>query len=212
MKNSEPKSELKARISKATTAKDPKVVKAVYEDWAKGYDADIAGYGYVAPEITVRSLTSLLPAKDSLIYDAGCGTGLIGHLLKRAGYTHLDGADFSAEMLEIAKATSAYQSLALSDYSNPLPELADRSYHGVISVGVYCAGFREHFLNEMLRILKPCGALVFTARSHFYEGQIEHDLQALVQAGAITDLDVSVQAYMEGQNTDAYYISARKKN
>jgi len=51
--NAEPKSELKARISKATTANDPKVVKAVYEDWANGYDADIAGYGYVAPEITV---------------------------------------------------------------------------------------------------------------------------------------------------------------
>jgi len=152
-----------------------------------------------------------LPAKDSRIYDAGCGTGLIGQLLKQAGYANLDGADFSAEMLEKAKATSAYQSLALSDYSKPVPELADRSYDGVISVGVYCAGFREHFLNEMLRIMKPGGALVFTARSHFYEGEIEHDLQALVQAGTITDLNVSMQAYMEGQNTDAYYITARKK-
>ncbi|MFK7964700.1 MAG: class I SAM-dependent methyltransferase [Burkholderiaceae bacterium] len=211
MKNSsEEKAGLKARINKATTAKDPNVVKTVYDDWADGYDADITGYGYVAPEICVKSLMDLLPEKSSLIYDAGCGTGLIGQRLKQSGYGRVEGADFSPEMLEKAKATGAYRSLELSDYSKPLPHVASRTYDGVISVGVYCAGFREHFLNEMLRVLKPGGALVMTARAHFYEGEIEVDLQKLVDAGLITDLDVSVQAYMQGQNTEAYYIRARK--
>jgi len=203
-------SEISARIAQATTAEDPNVVKSVYEDWAQHYDDDITGYGYVAPAIATECFITLLPDKSSLVYDAGCGTGLIGQRLKQAGYNRLHGADFSAEMLEIAKKGLIYESLRLADYSKQLPELADNSYDGIISVGVYCTGFRSHFLNEMVRILKPGGALVFTSRSHFFQGEIEDDLNRLERCGAIVELNVSLQPYMQAQGTDAYYISARK--
>ena len=38
---------------------------------------------------------SLALPKDALIFDAGCGTGLIGEMLNKQGYTNIDGADAS---------------------------------------------------------------------------------------------------------------------
>ena len=42
--------------------------------------------GYVAPKEAVRKLKNILPDRNSLILDVGCGTGLFGRLLKNEGY------------------------------------------------------------------------------------------------------------------------------
>ena len=39
--------------------------------------------------------------KDIKIYDAGCGTGLVGAELKKFGYNYYDGADLSQKLLDL---------------------------------------------------------------------------------------------------------------
>ncbi len=196
-------------IKTATRSQDGSEIRSTYAEWSDSYDSDLERFGYLAPATAVAQLSALLPDRQALIYDAGCGTGLAGVALAKAGFEQLHGADFSAEMLAQARATGLYQQLELADYSAPVA-VPGQTYDAVISVGVYCAGFRPHFLAEMARILRPGGILQFTCRPHYYEGEVDQDMPAMVQAGIWTDLQVDKLPYMAGQNADAYYIAARK--
>ena len=81
----------------------PEAVRQVYDDWAQTYDEDLDTLGYVAPQNAVALLADLLPDRESLILDAGCGTGLVGAYLQQAGYGRLHGSDYSPEMLAEAE-------------------------------------------------------------------------------------------------------------
>ena len=87
--------------------------KEVYRNWAETYNQDLIDeFGYVALEEAVRKLTNILPDRNSPILDVGCGTGLVGRLLKNEVYETIDGIDFSPEMLEKAQALGFYRSLS----------------------------------------------------------------------------------------------------
>ena len=74
----------------------------VYAAWATEYDSDlIDGHGYRAPHDAVAGFLALNLDKDARILDVGCGTGMVGLLLRDAGFTTIDGADLSDEMRDI---------------------------------------------------------------------------------------------------------------
>ena len=109
-----------------------------YAAWAENYDTDlIDAYGYMAPTDAVARLMTLgLPA-DARILDAGCGTGQAGALLVAAGFTHVEGADLSPKMREVAARLGVYKSLyhldMTADYA---PQIAEYGapYDAVICV------------------------------------------------------------------------------
>ena len=72
---------------------DPQNLKDYYARWAKSYDNDLDG-NYVGPGFMVQLLVkhqgdlesgAELPS-DVCIMDAGCGTGLLGKLLRDEGF------------------------------------------------------------------------------------------------------------------------------
>ena len=136
--------------------------KEVYRNWADTYDEDLIGeFGYVAPEEAVRKLTKFLPDRDSLILDLGCGTGLVGRLLKNEGYGTIDGIDLSPEMLEKARSLGVYRSLFEEDLSVN-PELP-RIYGAVICVGVFShKPDQPDLAGKQLSCLLPGGLMVAT--------------------------------------------------
>ena len=78
-------------------------VEKSYDGWAPTYNKTLADWGYRAPEEAARILRSSI-AKNSVILDAGCGTGLTGAALRGAGFKGpIDGLDISTESLETAK-------------------------------------------------------------------------------------------------------------
>ena len=113
----------------------------VYAAWANDYDSDlIDGHGYRAPEDAVGGFITLGLASDARILDAGCGTGLVGLLLREAGFTRIDGADLSAEMRAIAAQHGIYDRLFELDMTEDYGIAPADAYDAVISVGVFGFG------------------------------------------------------------------------
>ncbi|MCJ8310223.1 MAG: methyltransferase domain-containing protein, partial [Rhizobiaceae bacterium] len=72
-----------------------------YRSWADTYDKEVSEVnGYAQPQRVAEMAAKIAPHKEVRILDAGCGSGLSGVALKAAGYKHIDGCDFSPEMLE----------------------------------------------------------------------------------------------------------------
>ena len=78
--------------------------RAPYDDWAEGYDTEMAALGYRHPAICLALLARHLPAGAGPVLDAGAGTGLLGEWLHILGFRPLAAVDLSAGMLRVAEA------------------------------------------------------------------------------------------------------------
>ncbi|MGC6454800.1 MAG: class I SAM-dependent DNA methyltransferase, partial [Candidatus Puniceispirillaceae bacterium] len=126
-----------------------------YATWAENYDADlIDAYGYMAPTDAVAGMMTLGLAPDARILDAGCGTGQAGALLAAAGFTHVDGADLSPEMRDVAARLGVYRALyhldMTADYAPQIAEFGGQ-YDAVICVGVF--GYGPPHVEDLPRIM-----------------------------------------------------------
>ena len=120
----------------------------LFDNWASTYDNDLVNdLGYVADAEACRLFESLIPSRQARILDAGCGTGLVGSRLKRAGYTDIHGNDYSTKMLDEARATGAYQTLEQHDLRLPIE--TNHPYDAAIAVGVFAFSVpsAEHLVN-----------------------------------------------------------------
>ena len=59
-------------------------VMEFYDDWGykDKYNKDMVDWDYTGPKETVDTFKKYAENKDMLIFDAGCGTGLVGKELK----------------------------------------------------------------------------------------------------------------------------------
>ena len=118
----------------------PRPVKetiAVYADWADHYDAEVTARGYRTPDRLAAALLAYAK-KDARILDFGCGTGIGGAALRRAGFHTIDGTDVTAEMLKIATTRGIYRKTW-----NSTPDdmgFVAGSYAVIVAVGVVSLG------------------------------------------------------------------------
>ena len=77
-------------------------VRQFYDEWAENekYDRDMVDWDYTGPSEAVRTISRYAKRRDILIFDAGCGTGLVGKELHKAHYCNIDGADLSQNSLD----------------------------------------------------------------------------------------------------------------
>lgn len=100
---------------------------------------------------------------NARVVEAGCGSGLVGQRLQRAGFDNLTGCDISSAMLELAGAKQAYRQLVKTDiHSIPL---ADTSFDALICIAVltYSPDLERAF-TEFERLVAPGGTIVFSHR------------------------------------------------
>lgn len=139
-------------------------LRAAYDAWSKTYDQQImVDYGWSGPGLIVEQVRPLL-ADGAAILDAGAGTGAVGLAARDAGFTTLDAMDLSLDMLEIAREHGIYRDVRVGVLGELLDYAAD-SYDAVLSAGVFTPGHAppEGF-DELVRIVKPGGAICFTMR------------------------------------------------
>lgn len=153
-------------LDKVHSASNTAELIAAYDEWAEHYDHDLQqGFDYQTPQIASRMLLDSLGNTDLLILDAGCGTGLVGEMLAKAGCSNIHGLDYSEKMLEKAREKNIYSKLFQADMTRPL-DIPDNAYDAVICIGT----FTHHHvgpqaLPELLRITRPKGLLCFSVRS-----------------------------------------------
>jgi len=157
---------------------------AHYQRWAGTYDQEVGvDNGYAQPARCAAALARVASSCDHVL-DVGCGTGLSGVALRDAGFTRLDGCDFSPPMLERAAETGVYRRLFEADLNAGLNIDGD-AYDHAVAVGVFSFGhIRPDALREVLRVVRAGGAVVVGVNDHFWEvGELPAELDAIEADG-----------------------------
>ena len=155
-----------------------------YDQWAAEYDKDLAEeFAWNAPQTSV-DLFAKHVSTGAKILDAGAGTGLVGERLVQSGYQDLYAIDLSLGMLEEARRKDLYKEFQQMTLGEELGFETD-SFDAVISVGVFTTGHAPaHAFDELARITKPGGFIVFSLRVDLYdEGGFKEYQAGLEEAG-----------------------------
>ena len=156
------------RVQWIYSSRDNKELAERYDQWAKEYDTDLdEEFGWLGPQRAVEFFINYVP-RDARILDAGAGTGLVGELLAREGYSNLVAMDLSRGMLEEARKKKAYREFHQMVMGESLDYPTD-SFDAIISVGVLTVGHAPAgSFDELIRICKPGGYIVFSLRPDVY--------------------------------------------
>ena len=138
-------------------------VMRYYDEWGikNKYDQDMVEWNYTGPKECAED-------KNIKIFDAGCGTGLVGLELKKFGYNNYDGADLSQKLLDLVP-KNLYKKLIKADLNKKI-QSEDNSYDAVMCVGTFTFGHvKPNALEEFIRITKNNGLICFTINEGIYE-------------------------------------------
>jgi predicted TPR repeat methyltransferase len=188
---------------------NPQNVKQFYDDWAKHYNLDTSSSEYSGPAIGAKLLSEYLPAKDSRLLDAGCGTGLVGIELHNLGYRHVDGFDLSDAMAEKAVASGAYrQVIGGIDMMRAAENYADANYAAILSIGVFTLGHvAPEALIVLLQLASPGGLLLVSTRTHYYDQtNFQLVIDELIESGQLELLKVIRDAPYNNDGDGHYWV------
>ena len=164
---------------------DPEETLKLYADWAETYDQTmIDGLAYRSPRRIAALAAVSEPRRDARVLDVGCGTGLLAESLRGEGFSRIDGLDYSAPMLAVAKREGRIDEAFLRDLNAPLAMEAGR-YDMLASTGTFTHGHvGAGCLPGLLALLVPVGRLICTVhRDVWDEGGFGAGLEALTAGG-----------------------------
>ncbi len=145
-------------------------VMKYYDEWGDKdkYNKDMVDWNYTGPKETVEIFNKYQKNKNILIFDAGCGTGLVGIELKKYGFENFHGADLSKTLLETIP-ENLYQKLEKVDLNQKIRS-DDNYYDAVMCVGTFTFGHvKPNALDEFVRITKSGGLICFTINEGIHE-------------------------------------------
>lgn len=185
---------------KILTASSTDELMGVYDGWADAYEQELLEeWGYTSPQKAVQLLSDIMTLQGMRVLDAGCGTGLVGALLKKSGAASLTGIDYSPGMLAKAEAKQVYDSLDKMDMNEPLP-LPSNSFDATTCIGTFTATHvKPDAVKELVRVTRSGGALVFTVRDEYWQATNFVDL--------ITELHVEKLVFIEQIRLEPYIHS-----
>ena len=163
-----------------------------YDHWASEYDSNLErDFEWSGPQRAVEVFGRYVP-KDTRVLDAGAGTGLVGQLLSELGYGNIVAIDLSTGMLEEARKKNVYRELRAMVMGEPLDFPSD-SFGAAVAVGVLTVGHAPaSSFDELVRITRPGGHIIFTLRPDVYEKDGFKEKQAALEsAGSWKRLEVS---------------------
>ena len=197
-------------LDKAYAARGPEANRELYAEWAETYDSGfVVDSRYVYPQQVAEVFCQGFAQLDQPVLDVGCGTGLVGAELAKAGVAVIDGIDLSPEMLAEAEAKThdgrpVYRQLIEADL-NDSTELSDRSYAGIVSAGAFTHGiFGPETVTELLRVARPRAHFALGINSaHFEDVGFGDWLEQRQLEGLITGLRFDLRPiYEEADEAD----------
>lgn len=157
---------------------------ALFDSYANRFDDHLTqSLHYNAPALLHEALRACCdnagrPFRFAAVYDLGCGTGLMGEVLREAA-TFLAGCDISAGMVARADAKRGagglplYDKLAVAELTDFLKSRPDGAADLVVAADVFVyLGELRPVLMQSARVLAPGGLLAFTVQSHEGEGVV----------------------------------------
>ena len=181
-------------------------VMGFYDDWGDKdkYNIDMIEWDYTGPKETVNTFKKYSKNKDILIFDAGCGTGLVGKELKKFGYSNFHGADLSQTLLDsIPK--DLYKKLYKADLNQSI-KIDDDYYDAAMCVGTFTyAHVKPNALDEFIRITKNKGLICFTINEGIYkEYGFDKKIEELERNNRWKKIEFFKSEYIASKNVNAW--------
>ena len=181
-------------------------VMRYYDEWGDKdkYNKDMVDWNYTGPKETAEIFNKYEKNKDTLIFDAGCGTGLVGLELKKYSFKNFHGADLSQTLLNTVP-KDLYQKLVKVDLNKPI-EVEDNFYGGVMCVGTFTFGHvKPNALDEFIRITKPGGLICFTINEGIHEEYgFDKKIISLNQNNKWEEIDFFKSDYIASKDVNAW--------
>lgn len=138
-------------------------VQQAFDQFSTSFERKLGELGYQGPTmVTALAAEQGWPQGGWRIADLGCGTGLIGAVL-RPYASHLTGVDLSAGMLREAQSKHIYQELQQAELGHWLQEQGERFDLAVCMDTFIYIGDLSEVLPAIARSLQPGGQLVFSS-------------------------------------------------
>ena len=177
-----------------------------YDEWSKNnkYNNDMLEWEYSGPKETSETLSKYQKDKDIKIYDAGCGSGLVGIELKKYGFNYFDGADISKELLNQVP-DNLYNKLEQIDLNKKIDK-EDNFYDVVMCVGTFTfAHVKAQALDEFVRITKKNGLICFTINEAIYINYgFKSKIESLVDNNKIKEIELFKSNYLASKDVNAW--------
>jgi SAM-dependent methyltransferase len=205
-------------LAQARASTDSKHCMELYDKWAATYNAEVGdeAQNYVAPVLVAQAAMKFSlsnGAADSVILDAGCGTGLVGEALAVANAKAIDGIDLSPAMLGIARQTGVYRDLTQADMNRPIDK-PDGTYDIVSCVGTFTQGHvgPDPALRELVRVTKTNGIVIATILDEIWvSGGFKAEVEKLKEEGLVNVVTDELIDYVKGHG-DKAVLAILEKN
>lgn len=142
-------------------------VAALFDGYAATFDSHLQALGYQAHRQVVDMMRARATPPWRSVLDLGCGTGLVGHLVRDA-CTHLVGVDLSARMVEQARRRGVYDEVVHAELGAWLatqpPQGVRHDVAFAADVFIY-VGALESVLRDLRQHLRPRGWLAFSVEA-----------------------------------------------
>ncbi|MEN8220317.1 MAG: class I SAM-dependent methyltransferase [Pseudomonadota bacterium] len=162
-------------------SRHPKDVEKEYDSISNSYDAELEAKGYLAPIHAGTVIKTYVPNTDSIILEAGCGTGLLGLELNKQGFSNVTGMDISALCLKEAESKGVYAKTVKHNLLESFP-FPDKAFDCVVCVGVF-SRFDEAQIKEIVaefaRVTKEEGIIIFSHREDLITPRLHQTLDEL---------------------------------
>ena len=158
-------------------------LEAYYDKWSESYEEDLLGMGYDAPQRAAAAMNERGIDHAQPVLDAGCGTGLTGLHLRKIGFEHITGVDYSTVSLEKARRKGCYAELKRLNLNEPL-DFADDWFAAAQCVGTltYVDNI-PGLMREFCRVVRPGGIVSFTHRLDLYDDGFRSALREIEEVG-----------------------------
>ena len=196
---------------KILTAASTDELMEVYDGWADRYDRELLeDWGYTSPQKAAQLLLEAMGYPELAVLDAGCGTGLVGVLLKEAGISFLTGIDYSPGMLAEAGRKGVYDALHTMDMNLPLTLPSD-SYDAVTCIGTFTSTHvKPEAVTELARVTRSGGVLVFTVRDDYWQTTNFIDLVTELHVSGVARIEqIRLEPYIDSEGSQCRFVVLR---
>tara|TARA_B100000965_G_scaffold89810_1_gene72993 strand:- start:882 stop:1514 length:633 start_codon:yes stop_codon:yes gene_type:complete len=191
----------------------PKKILEYYKNWAtdNNYEKDLREWNYQAPIFSCQIFFNQDIERKSLILDAGCGSGLVGKILKDKGYDNINGLDFSEDMLKLIP-QNIYKKIYKSDLNKKL-NFPDNFYDHALCIGTFTYGHvKANAFQEFHRVLKNNSFFLFSINEGVYSSYGFDKAIAKFEAnGNWSIISSEKKSYIEKKGIEAYYVLVQIK-